>query len=152
MHVKKELIPLVAATVLLVGIGSAVLYLKRDTRLALRLNGQLLKVEIADTPEERARGLMYREELPEGTGMLFVYPDDDFRTFWMHNTPIPLSIAFIHSDGTIIQIEDMRPYDRHGVKSNAPVRYALEVPRGWFRRAGIAVGDKVEIPPELVGK
>ena len=104
-----------------------------------------IKVEIARTDEERARGLMYRDKLPDGKGMLFVFEYDQQLSFWMKNTYIPLSIAFIASDGRIIDIKDMQPLDLSSVQSSRPVRYALEVPRGWFSRVGVRPGDRVVI-------
>jgi len=102
-----------------------------------------LLVEVAATTGERERGLMYRQELPAGTGMLFLYPDDRRRNFWMKNTPVPLSIAFIDGSGQITQIEDMVPLSEEGHISTEPVRAALEVPRGWFRDVGVQVGDRL---------
>jgi uncharacterized membrane protein (UPF0127 family) len=102
-----------------------------------------LSAEIAVTPEEQAAGLMNRKSLPDGKGMLFVYTRDELRSFWMKNTLIPLSIAFIAYDGRILEIRDMKPRDLTPVRSTRHVRYALEVPQGWFSRAGIAVGDRL---------
>jgi len=104
-----------------------------------------LKAEIARTSEEQAQGLMYRKELPDGEGMLFVYTRDDILSFWMRNTYIPLSIAYIASDGRIIDIRNMFPLDENTVTSTRSVRYALEVPQGWFSRSGVKEGDIVVI-------
>jgi uncharacterized membrane protein (UPF0127 family) len=76
--------------------------------------------------------------------MLFIFDRDQVLSFWMKNTLIPLSIAFIASDGRILQIKDMEPLSLSTVNSDRSVRYALEVPRGWFSRAGIAIGDIVQ--------
>jgi uncharacterized membrane protein (UPF0127 family) len=104
-----------------------------------------LQVELALSAEEQAQGLMYRESLDDGQGMLFVFDRDKPASFWMKNTFVPLSIAYINSDGTILEIHDMRPEDLSLVRSSRSVRYALEVPRGWFDRAGIGPGDRVLI-------
>jgi len=104
-----------------------------------------ITVEIARTDEERSKGLMYRESLPDGEGMLFVFDRDQQLSFWMKNTIIPLSIAFIASDGFIIEIKDMQPNDLNSVRSSRSVRYALEVPQGWFRRVNVKAGDQVTI-------
>ena len=104
-----------------------------------------IKVEIAVTEEERSKGLMHREKLNDGEGMLFVFERDQQLSFWMKNTLIPLSIAFITSDGRITEIKDMQPHDLTSVQSSRSVRYALEVPQGWFGRAGINPGDTVKI-------
>ena len=105
-----------------------------------------ITVEIARTEEERAQGLMYRKELPDGKGMIFIFDRDQQLSFWMKNTVIPLSIAFIASDGRIIEIRDMRPLDLNSVKSSRLVRYALETPQGWFVRAGVQPGDVISLP------
>ena len=104
-----------------------------------------LTVELAKTDAERSRGLMHRKRLPDGEGMLFIFERDETLSFWMKNTLIPLSIAFIASDGRIIDIKDMRPRDLNSVKSSRSVRYALEVPQGWFSRVGVRTGDRVII-------
>jgi uncharacterized membrane protein (UPF0127 family) len=113
---------------------------------AINVGGVTLIVEVADDPLERSLGLMYRESLPEDRGMLFVYPDEQPRAFWMKNTTIPLSIAFADSKGTIIAIMDMVPDDgKTRYRSPGPARYALEVNRGWFAGRGIKVGDRIVI-------
>ena len=88
-------------------------------------------------------GLMNRNSLPDGEGMLFIFENEQFLSFWMKNTTIPLSIAFIASDGRILDIKDMRPLDESSVLSSRPAKYALEVPQGWFDRAGIRTGDRL---------
>ncbi|MDR1107498.1 MAG: DUF192 domain-containing protein [Spirochaetaceae bacterium] len=102
-----------------------------------------LQAEIAQTEAERARGLMHRPSLPDGEGMLFVFERDQILSFWMKDTLVPLSIAFISYDGRIREIYDMKPQDISSVNSRRSVRYALEVPQGWFTRAGIRVGDRL---------
>ena len=104
-----------------------------------------ITVEIARTEEEHAQGLMHRKKLPDGEGMIFIYDRDQQLSFWMKNTVIPLSIAFIASDGRIIEIRDMRPLDLSAIQSSRSVRYALEAPQGWFDRAGIKPGDVVNL-------
>ena len=106
----------------------------------------LVRAEIARTPEERNKGLMYRKSLPEGEGMFFIFERDDILSFWMKNTSVPLSIAFIAYDGKIIDIKDMYPHDETSVRSSRSARYALEVPQGWFSRMGVQSGDVVKIP------
>lgn len=99
-----------------------------------------LDVWVADEPDLRARGLMERETVPDGAGMLFTYDEPDTRTFWMRNTLIPLSIAFFDGDGAVVGILDMEPCrqlpcERYG--PDQPFRYALEVPQGWFAATGV---------------
>jgi len=107
----------------------------------------VVKAEIASTAKERSQGLMFRKKLPDGKGMLFIFERDEIHSFWMKNTYIPLSIAFISSDGRIIDIKDMYPQDENTVSPSRSVRYALEVPQGWFSRSGVEPGDIVNIKP-----
>jgi uncharacterized membrane protein (UPF0127 family) len=104
-----------------------------------------LFVETADTPEERAVGIMHRESLAENQGMLFIFEQEGQHVFYMRNTLIPLSIAFVEGEGAIIEIEDMEPQteDLHG--ADEPYLYAIEANRGWFARNGIAAGSEVRI-------
>jgi hypothetical protein len=103
-----------------------------------------LNIEFADTPLKRSLGLMYRQELDNNAGMLFVFPNKKDHSFWMKDTHIPLSIAYINEDGMILNIEDMEPLSLDGVKSAGPCKYALEVNQGWFEENGIQAGDQVE--------
>lgn len=105
-----------------------------------------VKAELAIKEEERNYGFMNRENIPDGTGMLFIFEDESKRTFWMKNTPHPLSIAYIDSSGEIADILDMKPFSLAGVNSSRSVKYALEVPQGWFSKNGVKVKDKVIIP------
>ncbi len=107
-----------------------------------------VEVEIADDNTERQRGLMERTELAENAGMLFVFDREQPLSFWMRNTLIPLSIAYIDGDGRIVDIQDMQPLDETGHPSAEPAMYALEVNQGFFEERGVVVGGKAEIPPE----
>ena len=100
-----------------------------------------VRAEMARTDAERSRGFMKRKRIPDGTGMLFVFAKDEVLSFWMKDTPHPLSIAYIDSSGRIRDIYDMTPFSRAPVESSVSVRYALEVPQGWFDRVNIKVGD-----------
>jgi uncharacterized membrane protein (UPF0127 family) len=104
-----------------------------------------IKLEIARTETERAQGLMNRSSLPDGEGMLFVFESEQILSFWMKNTLIPLSIAFIRTDGRIIEIRDMQALDVSTVRSSRSARYALEVPQGWFSRMGVEPGDYLRL-------
>ena len=106
-----------------------------------------ISAEIAKTNEDRARGYMERKKIPEGTGMLFVFERDQVLSFWMKNTPHPLSIAYINSKGRIIDIFDMTPYSVNSIVSTGYSRYALEVPQGWFEKNGIKRGDFIDLSP-----
>ncbi|MDX9826916.1 MAG: DUF192 domain-containing protein [Spirochaetia bacterium] len=112
----------------------------------LRSGNVSLEVELAKTEEQRNRGMMFRKSLDEGKGMLFVFESDQKMAFWMKNTSIPLSLAYIGSDGTIFQIIDLVPFSEDPQLSQRSIRYALEVPQGWFAKVGIQVGDRFDIP------
>ena len=109
----------------------------------LRTRGTAVTVELAATPEERRVGLMHRESLPENHGMHFLFPDDATRSFWMKDTLVPLSIAYIRSDWVILEIYDMEPRSLEPVPSRNPARYALEMEQGFFEEHGIAPGVRV---------
>jgi uncharacterized membrane protein (UPF0127 family) len=105
--------------------------------------GVLLKVEVAFTESEKDMGLMFRDSLPETRGMLFVYEDEEELSFWMKNTHIPLTIAFIDEEGYILEIQDAKPNDETSITSSQPCKYGLEVNRGWFERKGLGVGAQL---------
>jgi uncharacterized membrane protein (UPF0127 family) len=106
----------------------------------------IVKAEIAIKPEDRNHGFMERKNIPDGTGMLFIFERDQTLSFWMKNTPHPLSIAYIDSKGKIRNIFDMNPYSTDSIISTVSVRYALEVPQGWYKKNGITEGDTVILP------
>ncbi|MDH3519704.1 MAG: DUF192 domain-containing protein [Myxococcales bacterium] len=117
--------------------------------VSILVGQQRAVVEVAATPETRRVGLMHRESLPEERGMLFVFPQDRVLSFWMKDTRIPLSIAFARSDGVIVQIADMEPFSERSISSRGPVRYALEMNRGWFSRHGVVEGDSMRRMPRI---
>lgn len=101
--------------------------------------------EIAKTESERNHGFMERKKIPDGTGMIFIFEKDQILSFWMKNTPHPLSIAYIDSNGKIRDIFDMTPFSLSPVISTVSVRYALEVPQGWYKKNGITPGDTISL-------
>ncbi|GHU59840.1 hypothetical protein FACS189444_5880 [Spirochaetia bacterium] len=107
-----------------------------------------ISAELARTDDDRATGLMNRTNLPDGEGMLFIFDRDQMLSFWMKNTLIPLSIAYIAYDGRILELHDMKSQDLTAVRSSRSARYALEVPQGWFDRMGIGVGDRLILPQD----
>ncbi len=113
------------------------------------VGGHQFNVEIAATPEEREQGLMFREDLPDDGGMLFVFPQAEMRSFWMKNTSIPLTIAYIGSDRRILETHDMVPYSLQPVRSRFPAKYALEVRQGRLLELGIGPGDVVSLPESV---
>lgn len=127
-----------ALTVPALGAGPAAL----PTR-SISIGKEKLVVEVVDTPDQRATGLMNRFSLQPDHGMLFVFDKPQPLAFWMKNTYIPLSIAFVDRDGMIINIEDMRPQDESTHWSRANALYAIEVKQGWFAARGITPGTKV---------
>ena len=110
------------------------------------INEYKLNIEIAETDKEKRTGLMYRKSLDADSGMLFIFENDRKLSFWMENTYVPLSIAFISSDGVIKEIRDMTPLSLEPVVSKNFVRYALEVNKGYFQEKQILEGDKVILP------
>jgi uncharacterized membrane protein (UPF0127 family) len=120
----------------------------------IKINQKTLIVEVARTEAELARGLMDRVDLKGIDGMLFVFPYERRLSFWMKNTYIPLSIGFFNKEGVLIDIQDMEPVVSAVQKSipqyesRMPALYALEVPRGWFKRQQIKVGHKLRLPIE----
>lgn len=115
----------------------------------LTVNGKPLTVELATTPAERELGLMNRKSMTEDHGMLFIFPRDEQLTFWMKNTSIPLSIAFMSEDGTVKTIRDMQPFSLDSIGSVYSVRYALEVNQGYFALHDVSVGDRIRLPNDL---
>ena len=110
----------------------------------LTIREQKLVVEVASTPETRATGLMNRFSLRQDHGMLFVFEAPQPLAFYMKNTYVPLSIAFVDANGRILNIEDMRPLDESTHWSRGVAQYAIEMRQGWFAAKGIGVGDLVE--------
>jgi uncharacterized membrane protein (UPF0127 family) len=121
----------------------------KKSLLPLTIKGKTIKVEVARTEREQEKGLMFRERLGKDEGMLFVYGEEETLSFWMKNTRIPLSIAFIDKKGKIVDIQDMEPFSLQTHASSSPAKYALETNQGWFKRNGIHVGDSVNLPPGL---
>jgi uncharacterized membrane protein (UPF0127 family) len=117
----------------------------------LKIASETLTVEIADTQEKLARGLMYRKDLAEGTGMLFIFQDEDVRRFWMKNTFVPLSIGYFNAKKELIDIQDMAPaqsemqVDFPTYPSKGPAQYALEVPKGWFNKHKVRLKQSFSI-------
>lgn len=103
----------------------------------------LITAELAASEPYRSRGLMFRQGLPPNHGMLFVFDRKSVHCMWMRNTLIPLSVAFVDDDGTIVNVEDMRPHDETSHCAKQPVRYALEMTQGWFAQKGVLVGMKI---------
>jgi len=116
--------------------------------IALTVGSHKILAEVAETDEQRMRGLMYRFSLRPDQGMVFVFAQPQQLGFWMKNTFVPLSIAFVDSQGRILNIEDMAPQTEATHPSRGLALYALEMRKGWFRDHGVQAGDRVEgLPP-----
>ena len=113
----------------------------RTTKLTTGIH--VITAEVAATPQSRMIGLMMRERLAPNRGMVFVFEDKSQHCFWMRNTLVPLSIAFIDDDGTIVSIADMAPKSEASTCPQRPVRYALEMDQGWFAKRGVTAGKKI---------
>jgi hypothetical protein len=120
------------------------------TSVQLTIKGKKIRVEVARTEEEKSQGLMFRDKLGPDEGMLFIYEREDFLSFWMKNTPLPLSIAFLDHRGKIVDLQDMEPFNLRTHTSARPALYALEMNKGWFKKNGVKVGDIIQMPPSLL--
>lgn len=116
-------------------------------RVRLSAGMHQIDAQVAATPDQRMTGLMHRKEMPQHEGMLFVFEQPSRQCFWMKNTLLPLSVAFVEDDGTIANIEEMKPQTLDSHCSARPVRYVLEMNTGWFARKGIRAGQKLAGPP-----
>jgi uncharacterized membrane protein (UPF0127 family) len=115
-------------------------------RVKLSAGMHQIDAQVASTPAQRATGLMWRTEMPQHEGMLFVFDQPSVQCFWMMNTLIPLSAAFVDDDGTIANIADMKPHSTESHCSARPVRYVLEMNQGWFARKGLQAGTRLAGP------
>jgi hypothetical protein len=111
--------------------------------LDLNAGIHLIRAEVANTFDSRARGLMFRKGLGSNSGMLFVFPDVTTHCMWMKNTYVPLSVAFVDEQGTIVSIHDMKPLDETSHCAARPARFALEMSQGWFAQKGVKPGAKI---------
>ena len=116
-------------------------------RVRLAAGMHQIDAQVAATPEQRQMGLMFRKEMPQHEGMLFVFDQPSVQCFWMMNTFLPLTAAFIADDGTIVNMADMKPLDTSSHCSAKPVRYVLEMNQGWFAKKGIKAGTKLTGQP-----
>ncbi len=112
-------------------------------RIKLTAGMHLLDVQVAQTNDQRMTGLMHRKDMPPNEGMLFIFEQPTQQCFWMKNTLIPLTAAFIADDGTIVNLVDMKPQSLDSHCSEKPVRYVLEMNKGWFERKGLKAGFKL---------
>ena len=115
-------------------------------RVKLAAGMHQIDAQVARTPGERATGLMFRREMPQHEGMLFMFEQPTQQCFWMKNTLLPLSAAFVADDGRIVNIEDMKPLSEDPHCSKEPVRFVLEMNQGWFAKRGLKAGTRLTGP------
>ena len=115
----------------------------------MTIGGKQFMLEVANTEETMARGLMHRDSMPADRGMIFVFPSEDERTFWMKDTRIPLDIIYVDSAGKVVSVKSMKPYDLTAVPSDGPVLYAIELNQGTAASLGVKAGDVLRIPAEI---
>lgn len=138
-----KLIKLVAALLALLLIFTIIL--QYNSKLVpLYINGQTVFCEISETPEKRSKGLMFREYLPKNQGMIFIYQDEQIRTYHMRDVKFPIDIAFVNGQGIIIDIQQMDLDPTKKYPSKKPAQFALEVNKNWFAENKIKEGDKLE--------
>ena len=106
-----------------------------------------ITVQLAQTPEQRSTGLMFRKEMPQPEGMLFVFEQASMQCFWMKNTMLPLTAAFVADNGEILNLADMKPQTTDSHCSAKPVRFVLEMNQGWFAKKGIKAGARLAGEP-----
>ncbi len=116
-------------------------------RVTLSAGMHLINAQVAATAQERAVGLMFRKEMPVNEGMLFAFEQPSEQCFWMKNTLLPLTAAFVSDDGTIVNLADMQPQSLASHCSTKPVRFVLEMNKGWFDKRGLKAGSKLSGPP-----
>ncbi|MES2785962.1 MAG: DUF192 domain-containing protein [Pseudomonadota bacterium] len=116
-------------------------------RIKLSAGMHQIEAQVAQTSEQRQTGLMHRREMPQHEGMLFIFEQPTQQCFWMKNTLLPLAIAFVADDGTIVNIDEMKPQTLDSHCSTRPVRYVLEMNTGWFGKKGIKAGAKLTGEP-----
>ena len=116
-------------------------------RVKLSVGMHQIDAQVAQTPSQRETGLMYRAEMPQHEGMLFIFDQASLQCFWMKNTLLPLTAAFIADDGTLVNLVDMKPRSLESHCSTKPVRFVLEMNQGWFDRKGIKSGFRVNGEP-----
>jgi uncharacterized protein len=115
--------------------------------VSLSAGMHMIQAMVAQTPDERSTGLMFRKEMGNNEGMLFIFEQAAIQCFWMKNTLLPLSAAFVRDDGSIVNIEDMKPQSLDSHCSKEPVRFVLEMHQGWFAKKGLKPGSKLAGKP-----
>jgi len=112
----------------------------------MNIGSEQFALEVARSPAEQETGLMKRDSMPKDHGMIFVFPNDEVRKFWMKNTRFALDILFLDAKGKVVSIHQMKAYDLHETSSDLPARYAVELNDGAAAESGVKTGDDVDIP------
>lgn len=120
-----------------------------EERIELKIADQSFRIEVARSEEQKRRGLMHRQALGPREGMIFVYGTDQHLAFWMKDTTLPLTLAFLSKDGEILQIESLKPLSLKSVVSHRAARFGLELSAGVLDELGVRVGDRVEFPKDF---
>ena len=120
--------------------------------IEMSLGGKTFNVEVADTEATREYGLMRRDSMPAAHGMIFVFPDEKDRGFWMKDTRFALDIVYVNAAGKVVSVKQMKPYDRTTVPSDGPTMYAIELNKWTAEKLGIKAGATIELPPGLKAK
>jgi uncharacterized membrane protein (UPF0127 family) len=147
MNIRPVLLALVVALAPALQTASAQEAQTNLPRVKLQAGMYQIDAQVAQAPDERTIGLMFRKEMPQQEGMLFVFEQPSKQCFWMMNTLLPLTAAFIADDGTVVNLADMKPQTTNSHCSAKPVRYVLEMNQGWFSRKGIKAGFKLTGTP-----
>ena len=113
----------------------------------MQIGSKQFTLEVADTYQARETGLMFRDSMPADHGMIFMFDRPEVQGFWMKNTRIPLDIIYVGSDGVVVSIKPMQPFDLRSTSSDKPAQYAIELNQGAAKACGVKVGDKLTIPP-----
>jgi uncharacterized membrane protein (UPF0127 family) len=147
MHAPSIAISLAVSLMMACGPATAQEAAQKLSAITLNAGMHLIQAEVASTPDQRSIGLMHRPKMGTNEGMLFVFESPAEQCFWMKNTLLPLSIAFLAEDGSVVNIEDMAPQTLNGHCSKQPVRFALEMNLGWFSKRGIKPGARLQGGP-----
>jgi uncharacterized protein len=149
MNVRK-LISALSASLVFAAISAAAVAQdgpQKLTSIRLTAGMHLIQAELAQTPDERSTGLMFRTTMGPNEGMLFAFEQPGTQCFWMKNTLLPLSVAFVADDGSVVNIDEMKPQTLESHCSTKPVRFVLEMNQGWFAKRGIKAGSKLQGAP-----
>ena len=145
--IARTLVSALVASLLWAGTASAQDGPQRLPAIRLTAGMHLIQAELAQSPDERSTGLMFRTAMGANEGMLFAFEQAGTQCFWMKNTLLPLSVAFVADDGSVVNIDEMKPQTLNSHCSTRPVRFVLEMNEGWFAKRGIKAGARLQGAP-----